>query len=71
MSALWTAPPSLWAGLAPVVQSVTESAGARKAVGQVVVPRQRNVDLPFSGGSGTPKSVYEKGGVVPWVPHVL
>ena len=30
--------------------SVTESAGAKKTVGQVVVPRQRNVDLPFSGG---------------------
>ena len=29
---------------------MTESAGAGKTVGQVVVPRQRNVDLPFAGG---------------------
>ena len=31
-------------------RSGTESAGAEKAVGQVVVPRQRNVDLPPLGG---------------------
>ena len=28
---------------------MTESAGAEETVGQVVVPRQRNVKLPFSG----------------------
>ena len=36
-----------------VAGPVTESAGAKETVGQVVVPRQRNVDLPFSGGRGT------------------
>ena len=36
--------------LAEEPRAVTESAGAKKTVGQVVVTRQRNVDQPLKGG---------------------
>ena len=45
------------------VGSVTESAGAKKTVGQVVVPRQRNVDLPFSGSFGSAQAAGEPPGL--------